>query len=245
MALKRKIKKDEFDKLPADIQAEYVEKDGEFVLDLDGDDAGGEDTTALRRAKDREVQARKDAEKRAREAEEKLSQLDESDARKRGDIDALEKSWKEKHDATVAEYDGKLKAKDAFISRTLVDNVASQLASEISTSPKLLLPHIKARLVAELDGDEPATKVLDANGKPSAATLDDLRKEFVDNKEFASIIRASKASGGGAPNNGQTTRLGGATQNNGDKPAPLASANPKDLAAAIKAKKEADANADG
>ncbi|AJD83162.1 scaffold protein [Paracoccus phage vB_PmaS-R3] len=246
MALKRKIKKDAFDKLPADIQAEYVEKDGEFVLDIDGDDnTGGDDTTALRRAKDREVQARKDAEKKARELEEKLASLDESDARKRGDIDALEKSWKEKHDATVAEYDGKLKNKDAFISRSLVDNVASQIANEISTSPKLILPHIKARLAADLDGDEPATKVLDATGKPSAATLDDLRKEFVDNKEFASIIRASKASGGGAPNNGQTTRLGGATQNNGDKPAPLASANPKDLAAAIKAKKEADANADG
>lgn len=238
MALKRKITKEAFDKLSAEIKAEYVEKDGEYVLDIDGDD-GGEDIGALRRAKDREVQARKEAEKKAREAEAKLAELDDNDARKRGDIETLEKSWKDKHDKTVSEYDTKLKAKDAFISRTLVDNVATQLAAEISTSPKLLLPHIRARLTADLDGDEPATKVLDAAGKPSAATLDDLRKEFVDNKEFASIIRASKASGGGAPDKGRTTRLGGATQPNGDKPAPLASMNAKDLAAAIKANKEA------
>jgi hypothetical protein len=244
MALKRKIDKAAFDKLSAEIKAEYVEKDGEYVLDLDGGDDGGEDVGALRRAKDREVQARKDAEKKAREAEAKLAELDTSDARKRGDIEALEKSWKEKHDTTVAEYDAKLKNKDEFISTSLVDNVAAQLAGEISTSPKLLLPHIKARLTADLDGDKPATKVLDADGKPSALSLDDLRKEFVDNKEFASIIRASKASGGGAPDKGQTTRLGGATHQPGEKPATFASMNPKDLAAQIAAKKAAEADGD-
>ena len=244
MALKRKIKKEEFDKLSADIKAEYVEKDGEYILDVDGDDnSGGEDVGALRRAKDREVQSRKEAEKRAREAEAKLAELDDNDARKRGDIEALEKSWKDKHDATVADYDGKLKAKDAFISRSLVDNVASQIANEISTSPSLILPHIKARLTADLEGDEPATKVLGADGKPSAATVDDLKKEFVDNKDFASIIRASKASGGGAPDKGQRTRLGGASQTtNGDKPQPLAALPAKDLAAQLKAAKEANAD---
>jgi hypothetical protein len=36
------------------------------------------------------------------------------------------------------------------------------------------------------------------DGKPSALTLADLEKEFVDNKAFAPIIRASNASGGGA-----------------------------------------------
>ena len=89
MALKRKIDKAAFDKLSKDIQAEYVEKDGEYVLDVDG---GDDDTGALRRAKDRAVQERKDAEKRAREAEEKLAELDDNDARKKGDIEKLEAS---------------------------------------------------------------------------------------------------------------------------------------------------------
>lgn len=71
MALKRKISKEAFDKLSEDIKAEYKEQDGEYVLDIDGD----EDTGALKRAKDREAQLRRDAEKRAKEAEEKLQGL--------------------------------------------------------------------------------------------------------------------------------------------------------------------------
>lgn len=243
MALKRVIDKEAFDKLPADIKAEYVEKDGKYHLDVDGDAPDNDDAGALRRAKDREVQARKDAEKRAREAEKKLAELDESDARKRGDIEALEKSWKEKNEATIADYDAKLKGKDAFISRQLVDTVASTIAAEISTSPALIMPHIKSRLTADLEGDEPATKVLGADGKPSAMSVEDLKKEFVDNKDFASIIRANKASGGGAPDKGQRTRLGGATQTEtGDKPTSLAALPAKDLAAQLKAAKEANAD---
>jgi len=242
MALKRKITKEVFDKLSADLKAEYVEKDGEYVLDVDGDD-NNEDVGALRRAKDREVQARKDAEKKAREAEAKLAELDGNDARKRGDIEALEKSWKDKYDKDTGELKTKLEAKDGFISKSLVDNVASSIAAEISTTPALILPHIRARLTADLEGDTPTTKVLGADGKPSASTVDDLKKEFVDNKEFATIIRASKASGGGAPDKGQRTRLGGASHNQpGDKPTPLAALPAKDLAAQLKAAKEANAD---
>lgn len=241
MALKRKIDKAAFDKLSKDLQAEYVEKDGEYVLDVEG--GSDDDNGALRRAKDRAVQERKDAEKRAREAEEKLAELDDNDARKKGDIEKLEASWKDKHEKQKEEYEAKLATKDKFISTTLVDSVAQQMASKISTSPALILPHIKARLQADLDGETPSTKVLDASGNVSAATVADLEKEFVDNKDFASIIVASKAKGGGAPDKGQQ-RQGGASQQPGDKPAPLAAMSGADLAATLKAKKEADANAD-
>lgn len=241
MALKRKIDKAAFDKLSADLKAEYVEKDGAYVLDVDGD-SNDDEAGALRRAKDREVQARKDAEKRAKEAEDKLAELDTSDARKRGDIETLEKSWKDKMEAQKADYDKKIAGKDGFISKSLVDTVASTLAAKISTSPALILPHIRARLQADMEGDEPSTRILDTAGKVSALTIADLEKEFVDNKEFASIIRASKATGGGAPDKGQRTRLGGASQTpDGQKPVSLASLDAKDLAAQIKASKEANA----
>ena len=111
------------------------------------------------------------------------------------------------------------------------------MAAEISTSPSLLLPHIKARLQADLDGDAPATKVLDRDGKPSAMTVADLSKEFVDNKDFAAIIRATKASGGGATNDGQRMRLGGATQNDEGKAALLSDTDPKNLAAMLAERK--------
>lgn len=235
MALKRKITKAEFDKLDAAIKAEYVEKDGEYTLDVDGD-TGGDDAGALRRAKDREVQARKDAERRAKEAEDKLADLDNNDARKRGDIEALEKSWDEKYKAREAELTTKLTGKDAFITKTLLDDRAFQIASGISDTPAILVPHIRARLHADLDGDTPTTKVLGADGKPSATTIEELTKSFVDNKDFASVIRANKATGGGAPDKAKS-RLSSATQQPGDKPKSLASLSPTDLASQIQARK--------
>jgi hypothetical protein len=57
MALKLKLAKTEFEKLSAELQAEYIEDGDEYRLDV----SGIEDTGALRRAKDREVQLRKDA----------------------------------------------------------------------------------------------------------------------------------------------------------------------------------------
>lgn len=241
MALKRKITKAEYDKLSAEIKAEYVTDGDEYKLDVAGEH--DDDTGALKRAKDREAQLRREAEKRAKEAEDRLAEIEGDDARKKGDIATLEKAWQKKLDDAANEATAKIIRYENNIRTTLVDNVATKLAAEISTSPALILPHIKARLQADLDGDTPTTKVLDKDGKPSNATLDDLRKEFVDNKDFATIIRASKANGGGAPDNGQRTRLGGAPQTTtGDKPASLAAIPAKDLAAQLKAAKEANAS---
>lgn len=241
MALKRKITKAEYDKLSTEIKTEYVADGDDFKLDIAGE--ADEDTGALKRAKDREAQLRREAEKRAKEAEDKLAGIEGDDARKKGDIATLEKAWQKKLDDAKAEADAKISKYENNIRATLVDNVATKLAAEISTSPALILPHIKARLVADLDGDTPTTKVLGKDGKPSNVTLDDLRKEFVDNKDFATIIRASKASGGGAPDASQRTRLGGAPQTpTGDKPASLAALPAKDLAAQLKAAKEANAS---
>lgn len=243
MALKRKITKAEFDKLSAELQAEYVEKDGDYVLDVDGD----EDVGPLRRAKDRAIQERDEARRKAREAEDKLAELDENDAKKTGDIEKLEAKWKKDKDDAVAEVQGKLDRANAYVTNQLVDAQAKAMAAEISTSPALLQPHIRARLQADIgdwaEGHTPQTTILDGKGEASNMNLDGLKKEFVDNKEFAPIIRASKASGGGAPgqNKGRIGGAGTQQQQPGEQPAPLASLNAKDLAAQIAARKEAEA----
>ena len=194
MALKKKISKADYEKLPEALRAEYVEKDGAFVLDLDDEESG-----ALLRAKDREKELRKAAEAEAKELREKLAGFEDGDARKRGDIATLEKSWQGKLAETEKVLTEKLSKKDDYLRRTLVDAKANELAVKISTSPKLLVPHIKARLVADLDGDTPSTKVLDAAGQISALNLDDLEKEFVANPEFGAIIIGSKATGSRVP----------------------------------------------
>lgn len=230
MALKKKLTKEEYAKLPDALKSEYVEDGDGFRLDIDGD----EDTGALKRAKDREAQLRKDAEAKLREAQEELDRINGDDARKKGDIATLEKSWQSKLDKQKEEYEGRLGKLTAHTTRSLVDNVATALASKISNAPAILLPHIKARLQADFEGDSPVTRVLDKDGKPSAMTLDELTAEFVANKDFSAIITASKASGGaGKPSN----QNGGGAPNQSEKPADLASMKPAQLVEFIKASK--------
>ena len=233
MALKKKLTKAEYEKLSEHIKAEYIEDGDGFRLDIDGD----EDTGALKRAKDREAQLRRDAEAKLREAQEELDRINGDDARKKGDIATLEKSWQKKLDDTKAEYEGKVSKLTTHTTKTLVDNVATQIATKISNAPALLLPHIKSRLQADFEGEAPVTRVLDKDGKVSAMTVEELAAEFVANKDFSAIITASKASGGaGKPSNNN----GGGAPNNSDKPADLASMNPAQLAEHIKASKATD-----
>lgn len=233
MALKKKLTKAEYEKLSEHIKAEYIEDGDGFRLDIDGD----EDTGALKRAKDREAQLRRDAEAKLREAQEELDRINGDDARKKGDIATLEKSWQKKLEDQKAEYEGKVSKLTAHTTKTLVDNVATQIATKISNAPALLLPHIKSRLQADFEGDSPVTRILDKEGKVSAMTIEELSAEFVANKDFSAIITASKASGGAGRSSNQN---GGGAANQSDKPADLASMNPAQLAEHIKASKATD-----
>lgn len=210
--LKSRLTKAEFDALP-DALKEYYKAEGDAYL-LQSDDAA-----ELRAAKDRETERRAAAEA---ERDRLKAEKDEADrqaaaaaeeaarerAKKDGDLTALETSWQAKVEAAKVEAKAENDKLRAMLTDMLVDKEAARMAGEISTTPKLIEPHIKARLKAELDGDKPLTRVLDANGQPSALTLAELQQEFVANKDFAAIIKGSSASGGGA--NGQHSG-GGAT----------------------------------
>jgi hypothetical protein len=235
MALKRKITKAEFDKLSEAIKLEYIEDGDSYRLDVDG--GSDEDTGALKRAKDREVQLRKEAEKKARELEDRLGEIEGDDARKKGDIATLEKSWQSKLEKQREEYDAKLSKLTGHTTKSLVDNVAMSIAAKLSKAPSLLLPHIKARLQADFEGDEPRTRVLDRDGKPSALTIEELEKEFVANADFSAIMIGSKATGGAGGKQQQQQQGGAGLQ----KDVNLAKAKPSEIAAMLKAAREGQA----
>lgn len=236
MALKKKLSKAEFDKLPEHLKAEYITDGDGFKLDLTDE----EDTGPLKRALEREKANAATSKQRLAEVEEELAQLNSNDARKRGDIATLETQWKKKQDESAAQYEARIAKLTGYTSKTLIDGTANAIAAKISTVPALMSKAIRERLTVDFDGEEPTLKILDASGKPSAMTLEDLSKEFVANKDFSGIIIGSKATGGGAAKDGFAKRNGGAVQNDTDKPVSLASMNPRDLAANIKAKREAN-----
>lgn len=155
---------------------------------------------ALKAKNDELLTEKKTAQQKAREAEAAAKKKADDAARSNGDIEALEKSWSDKFEKLKTDMQATIDDKSSKLNGMLVDSVAQQVASDIAQkgSSSVLEPHILKRLEAgERDG-KPVTTVLDADGKPSALSLDELKQEFVNNPVFAGVIEGSKATGGGA-----------------------------------------------
>lgn len=193
--------------------------DGKFYLDIEGIDdhyAVG----ALRRAKDYEKEEARAAKAKLTEAQTALEQArnDLNELRKngipKGDVEALENSYKQKHAQKEKELGDKITQLTASLESHLIDGSAMKLATEIAAKPEyveVLLPHVRSRLKLEQgEGDAHIVRVLDKEGKPSAGSLDDLKKELLGAKPFAALLTGSKASGGSAP--GGSGNGGGASK---------------------------------
>lgn len=200
MALKFKLDKAAFEKLDEAQQALYKESGDMYVLDVDGVDEG--DTAALKSKNEQLLAEAKAAKQKADEAEEKARQASEDAAAKSGDVEALKASWQSKLDKQKADADAEIASLSGSINSMTVKSEARRIAAEIAVdqeSAAVLIPHIETRLKAERgESGDFRTVVYDASGKPSAASLDDLKTEFSDNPAFARVIAGSKANGGGA-----------------------------------------------
>jgi hypothetical protein len=211
--LKTKITKAEYDALSDELKKVY-KQDGDSYL-LQAEDAQQlRDLLATERAERKRLEdAAAEAKKASDEAAAAKKLAEEEAARelakKNKDVEALEASWQAKVQEAKTQGEAAANKYKAMLENILVDSEADKLAAEISTVPALLKPIIKARLRAELDGEKPITRVLDANGNASAANLADLKQELVANKEFAAIIKAGNGSGGGANGNNSSSGAAG------------------------------------
>lgn len=242
--LKFRLTEAAYNKLTDDEKDMYTDDgEGSFTLNVEGI----EDAAALRRARDREKERAKELQAQVDTLTDEVATLtDENKTLKAKtgndkDIERLEKSWTDKlteAETKAAEREAKL---TGFVDKLLREAKATELATKISTAPKVMQRHLMDRLTVNHDGDEPELVVLDKAGKPSKMTLDQLGEEFVADKDYSAIIRGSKASGSvtppGTPPAGGT---GGQSQDNVN----LATMRGKDLAAHIKATKEQQAAAE-
>ncbi|MBD8493838.1 hypothetical protein [Pseudomonas syringae] len=198
------------------VKALYVEKDGKFVLGIEGLPQQ-EDVTGLKNQLNTLLAETKEAKRLKKEAED-AAQLEREEAlRKSGNVEELEKSWSEKYSRREAELTGTLESERNTLQGQIRDLTVGRTATEIATtlaipgSAKALLPHIERRLSVEQRDGKPTVVVLDAAGKLSAATLDELKAEFTNDPAFGPLIVGSKASGGGA---GGAGKGGGAAKGN-------------------------------
>lgn len=211
-----KFQLDSLEGVDESIQALYVERDGKFVLGIEGLPQP-EDVSGLK-SKVQELLDEKKAEADKRKAAEEQARLDREEAlRKSGNVEELEKSWSEKYARREAELTGQLESTNSTLQGQIRDLTVGRTATEIATtlaipgSAKALLPHIERRLSVEQRDGKPTVVVLDAAGKLSAATLDELKAEFTNDPAFGPLIAGSKASGGGA---GGAGKGGGAAKGN-------------------------------
>ncbi|MFJ4543021.1 hypothetical protein ACIP1X_05375 [Pseudomonas sp. NPDC088885] len=198
-----KFQLDTLDGVDEAVRALYTEKDGKFVLGIEGLPQQ-EDVSGLKAKVDELLGEKKAAEKKAREAEDAARLEREEAARKSGNVEELERSWTEKFTRREAELNGMLEQERGTLSGQIRDLTVGRTATDIASalavqgSAKALLPHIERRLSVEQRDGKPVVVVLDAQGKLSAATLDELKAEIANDTAFAPLIAGSKASGGGA-----------------------------------------------
>lgn len=180
---------------------EKHEASGKFRLKVDG----VPDVTGLKAKVDELLDEKKKEQQKAREAA-------EAAAKAAGDVAALEKSWQQKLDEANSTKETELASLRGVVSALTVGQAATALAAELAVegAALALLPHIERRLKMEIVEGNPKVRVLDAEGKVSALTLDNLREELKANPALARIVVGSKANGGGA--DGGKENGGGATK---------------------------------
>lgn len=201
MGLKYQL--DTLDGLDDSVKSLYTEKEGKFVLGIEGLPQP-EDVSGLKSKVEELLGEKKAAEKARKDAEEQARLEREEAARKSGNVEELEKSWSEKYNRREAELNGMLEQERGTLSTQIRDLTVGRTATDIASalaipgSAKALLPHIERRLSVEQRDGKPVVVVLDAQGKLSAATLEELKAEIANDAAFAPLIAGSKASGGGA-----------------------------------------------
>ncbi|WP_312450072.1 hypothetical protein [Stutzerimonas nitrititolerans] len=192
-----KFEIDSLEGLDESLQGFYEQHGEKYRLKVEGIDPADELKEALRK----EREERRAAKERAEELERKAQIAAEEAARKNGDIEALENSWREKLDKTSGELMAKLTKANNFISESTAGRDAVKLAAAIAIDADAaanIEDYVRGRLRTEFRDDVPTTVVLGADGKPSAMTLEELQVEVSLMPRFKHIVAGSKATGGGA-----------------------------------------------
>lgn len=189
-----KYKLDSLDGIDKGLQSFYEEKDGAFVLKVEGVDDGAE----LKRAKDHEKKARQQAE---REREELRAALEEKNQElenliPKSSAEEQANKFKKQLEKLERESSQKISTYQQQLQKLLIDQKAEAIARELAVpgSEAVLIPHIKSRLA--LDEQNFTTVYKNADGIDYSEK--EMIEEFRGSAAFAPLLVASKATGGGA-----------------------------------------------
>lgn len=224
MALKLIV--DSLDGIPEALHGEYTEKDGKFVLAVDG----MEDTGGLKSALAAERTRAKDLEKKVKRWE-NLGKTDEEiaalladqeriereKAEKDGDhtkiVKQLQDKWDKERTTLTAELDAARSSERGAIIGTSVMSALTK-AGATEEGIDLLPDRLAGRIKYEIEDGKRVLKIMQADGetpmagsgKDGAATFDDLVKEATD--KWPSLFQGSGITGSGKRPNNDPGRAG-------------------------------------
>lgn len=235
MSLKYKIDADAFGKLEEAQQAFYTEKDGDYVLDVDGAE-GEDDIQGLKKALQEERDAARKFQRQLKQAQDASAGIDkdkyeellkkeadaeEAAALKAGEFEKLKEQMISKHREEIDKWKGEVTRRDTRIEELTIESAVVNELSKAGGNVELLRPHVRGHLKLDsdtldmvvLDNDGSTPKV-DGEGKP--ATLESLISEMRKSDTFASAFKATEQSGGGSDPGGDGSS--GSTGNAGGTP---------------------------
>lgn len=190
----------------------YEQKDGAYFLKVSGV-VSEESVSALKANSEALLAEKREAQRLKDEAKAESTRLaleaQEAEARRSGNLEAIENSWKEKLALRETELTSQLSQAQAKNYELTVGRQAQELAGELAkpNAQRLLAKEIKERLTLDENGN---IRVLDLQGKPSALTIDELKAQLRADPTYQDIIIINNSTGGGATGGGQG---GGATKN--------------------------------
>ena len=226
MSLKLKVNADEFKGLPEGIRGLYEEKDGSYVLGVDGI----EDTSGLKSALEKERKSRSDYEKAARawqglgKSPEEIAEIlqKQADAEKakleqKGEWDKLRAQLVDSHgkelsarDKLIAEKEAEIQRRQSALESYLIDAAATSAIAAEKGIPELLLPHVQRQVKVIDDQGKYVVRVLTPDGTPRMNSkgeylgVKDLIAELKGNDIYGRAFEGSGASGSGMkPGNSQ------------------------------------------
>lgn len=198
------FKRENLDGLDESLHGLYEQKDGAFFLKVEG--AVGEDSVSgLKANHDALLAEKKEQQRLAQEAEAKRIEAErlaqEELARKSGNLEAIENSWKEKLALRESELSAQLTQAQQKNYELTVGRESQKLAGELAkpNAQRLLEREIRERLTLDENGN---IRVLDLQGKPSALTIDELKAQLRADPTYQDIIVINNSSGGGATGGG-------------------------------------------
>lgn len=155
----------------------------------------------LREENDRLLAKSKEADRHKKEQERIARENAEKASLAAGDLESYKKSVDEKISGITQEIGSERDLYRSIAEKRTSGAAASSLAAKIAMPgmSEALLPHISPRIGCKIVDGDMVPVILDAQGRETAMTLDDLEKELRKVPFLKPIIAASGANGAGLP----------------------------------------------